>query len=481
MKRRILIKVLAILLGIIALSMIPSLILALADQEPQSVKAFLYPLIVFTSGALAALLIGRSSQVSFNAGDGFLLVSLAWFLTSLLGSIPFIITGVTLNPVDALFESVSGFTTTGATIFADVETLPRAILFWRAMTHWLGGMGIVVLTVALIPLLGVGGFQLIKAETPGPEKDKITPKITATAKILWFIYIGLTALEILLLMLGGMNWFDAVTHSFATMATGGFGTKNTSIAFYKSAWIDGVCTVFMILAGMNFSLYYRLFQGKVQDIAKNTELKVYLFIFTAASILVGLSILPQYGSLPKAIRFSSFQVASVLTTTGFATADFDLWPAFAKAVLLILMLIGGCSGSTGGGIKVVRHVVLFKQAGNEIRRLLHPRGVFSIQLNGRVGRKDVVYGVAGFVFLYLVLVFTVTMVVTISGADLISALSTALVTVGNIGPGFGLVGPSQNYAHYPDYVKLVCSFAMIAGRLELWTVFILFTPEFWQR
>lgn len=481
MKRRILIKVLALLLGLIALSMIPSLLLAIADYHEPSIRAFLYPILVCTSGALLALLLGRSSQVVLNAGDGFLLVSLAWFLTSILGSIPFIVTGVVSNPADALFESVSGFTTTGATIFANVETLPRAILFWRAMTHWLGGMGIVVLTVALIPLLGVGGFQLLKAEAPGPEKDKITPKITATAKILWFIYIGLTALEILLLMIGGMNWFDAVTHAFATMATGGFGTKNASIAYYNSAWIDWVITVFMILAGMNFSLYYRLLQGKIQDIIKNTELKVYLAIILIASLLIALTLLPKYNTMAEALRFSSFQVASILTTTGFATADFDLWPSFAKAVLLVLMFIGGCSGSTGGGIKVVRHVVLFKQAGNEIRRLLHPRGVFSIQLNGRVGRKDVVYGVAGFVFLYMALVFTVTMVVTISGADLISALSTALVTVGNIGPGFGIVGPSQNYAHYPDYVKLVCSFAMIAGRLELWTVFILFTPEFWRR
>lgn len=481
MKRRILIRVLALLLGIIAFSMIPSLVLAFFDRQDQQVKAFLYPLLVCTSGAVLALFLGTSKDISFNAGDGFLLVSLAWFLTSVLGSMPFIIAGITTNPVDALFESVSGFTTTGATIFRDVEQLPRAILLWRAMTHWLGGMGIVVLTVALVPLLGVGGFQLLKAETPGPEKDKITPKITATAKILWFIYIGLTTLEVLLLMLGGMDWFDAVTHAFATMATGGFGTKNSSIAYYQSAWIDWVCIIFMVLAGMNFSLYYRIFQGKFQDLLKNTELKVYLAIILIASSIVALVLLPQYGTIAKALRFSAFQVVSILTTTGFATADFDMWPSFAKTVLLVTMFIGGCSGSTGGGIKVVRHVVLFKQAGNEIRRLLHPRGVFSIQLNGRVGRKDVVYGVAGFVFLYFTLVLLVTLVVSGSGADLVTAFSSALVTVGNIGPGFGLVGPTQNYSQFPDYVKLVWSFAMIAGRLELWTVFILFTPEFWRR
>lgn len=481
MKRRLLLRVLILLLGIVSLAMIPSLILAVRDQNSSVIRAFVLPMAITLSAALVALFWQRKTPVRFNPGDGFLLVSLAWFFTSILGALPLYLAHGVPTFADAVFESVSGFTTTGATIFKDVEILPRAILFWRAMTHWLGGMGIVVLTVALLPLLGVGGFQLVKAETPGPEKDKVAPKITATAKILWILYLALTAIQVGLLMLGGMNWFDATTHAFATMATGGFGTKNASIGYYNSAWIDGVCTVFMILAGFNFSLYYRVITGKARDLFYNSEARAYLGIFIVASLVVALSIIPLYGSFPKAFRYASFQVSSILTTTGFSTADFDRWPSLAKAVLLTLMFIGGSSGSTGGGIKVIRHVVLFKQAGNEIRRLLFPRGVFSVQLNGKVGRKDVVYGVAGFVFLYLALVFFVTLVVASAGIDLISSLSASLATVGNIGPGFGLVGPSQNYSILPSYVKWVLSVAMIAGRLELWTVFVLLTPEFWRR
>jgi trk system potassium uptake protein TrkH len=278
-----------------------------------------------------------------------------------------------------------------------------------------------------------------------------------------------------------MDWFDAVTHAFATMATGGFGTKNASVGYYKSPFIDGVCTVFMILAGMNFSLYYRVVTGKFRDLFGNTEFRVYAGIIVLACVLVSLSVLPQYGSFGTAFRYASFQVASIITTTGFATADFDQWPSFAKGILLLLMFIGGCSGSTGGGIKVIRHVVLFKQAGNEMRRLLYPRGIFSVRLNGKVGRKDVVYGTAGFVFLYVALVLFTTLIVASSGTELLSSLTTALATVGNIGPGFGAVGPTQNYAFFPDYVTWFLSFAMIAGRLELWTVFILLSPEFWRR
>lgn len=481
MKRRLLLRVLILLLGIVSLAMIPSLILAVRDKNALVIRAFMLPMTVTLTASLGALFWHRKTPVRFNPGDGFLLVSLAWFFTSILGALPLYLAHSAPTFSDAVFESVSGFTTTGATIFKDVESLPRAILFWRAMTHWLGGMGIVVLTVALLPLLGVGGFQLVKAETPGPEKDKVAPKITATAKILWILYLALTAIQVGLLMVGGMNWFDATTHAFATMATGGFGTKNASIGYYNSAWIDGVCTVFMILAGFNFSLYYRVITGKVRDLLYNSEARAYIGIVIVASLVVAISILPVYGSFPRAFRYASFQVSSILTTTGFATADFDRWPSLAKAVLLTLMFIGGSSGSTGGGIKVIRHVVLFKQAGNEIRRLLFPRGVFSVQLNGKVGRKDVVYGVAGFVFLYLALVFFVTLVVASAGIDLISSLSASLATVGNIGPGFGIVGPSQNYSILPAYVKWVLSFAMLAGRLELWTVFVLFTPEFWRR
>lgn len=480
MRRRVLIRVLTLLLGIVALSMLPSLILAFTEGESRVIQAFIYPMVFAFVAASAAIFLGRKVPVRFGPADGFLLVSLAWILTSFFGATPFVFSGYLPNWSEAVFETVSGFTTTGASVFKDIEAVPRSILFWRAMTHWLGGMGIVVLTVALLPLLGVGGFQLVKAEAPGPEKDKMTPKVGETAKILWLIYIALTALQIVLLMLGGMDWFAATTHAFATMATGGFGIKNASVGYYSSAWIDGVCTVFMVIAGANFSIYYRVLQGKFRDLFTNTEFRAYLGVFLISSLAIAISILPIYGSFGKAFRYASFQSSSILTTTGFATTDFDKWPEFAKMVLVVLMFIGGCSGSTAGGIKVVRHVVLWKQAGNEMRRLLYPRGVFSVRLNGKVGRKDVVYGVAGFVFLYLVLVIGVALVVASSGADIVTSLTGSLATVGNIGPGLNAVGPTMNYSAFPDYVTWIFSFGMLAGRLELWTIFILFKREFWR-
>lgn len=481
MKRAAVAQVLSALLSFVALAMVPSLVLALVDEDPTQALAFAYPMAGAIVVGLLAFLVGRGRTPRFRARDGLLFVSLAWFITGIFGALPFVISGSIPRFADAIFESVSGFTTTGASILTDIEAMPRSLLFWRSMTHWLGGMGIVVLTVALLPLLGVGGFQLVKAEAPGPEKDKVTPKVTQAAKILWIIYLALTAAEAGLLMLGGMDWFEATTHAFGTMATGGFSPKNASVGHYGSAWVDAVITVFMVLAGANFSLYYRLLRGKGRDLLHNTEFKAYIAIFLVSSVAASLPLMGTYGGFFPAYRYGSFQAASILTTTGFATANFDLWPAFSKAVLLLLMFVGGCSGSTGGGIKVVRLVVLAKQAGNEIRRLLYPRGVFSVRLNGKVGRKDVVYGVAGFVFLYISLVLATTLVVASSGADISTSLTSALATVGNIGPGFSAVGPTMNYSAFPDYVKWVFSFAMIAGRLELWTVFALFSVEFWRR
>jgi trk system potassium uptake protein TrkH len=455
--------------------------MAIFEGNPVVIRAFALPIGFFVCAAILAALLGRQVPVRLNGRDGFLLVALAWALSAVLGATPFVLSGSIPRWVDAIFESASGFTTTGASILTNIEALPRSVLFWRSMTHWLGGMGIVVLTVALLPLLGVGGFQLLKAETPGPEKDKVAPKITATAKILWLIYLGLTVAQVALLMFGGMDWFDAIVHAFGTMATGGFSNKNLSVGHFQSAYVEIVITVFMVLAGMNFSLYYRLLKGKVGDLWNNSELRAYLAVFFGVSAVIALSLLPTYKTFGTSFRYAAFQVASILTTTGFMSADFDQWVPLAKALLFLTFFVGGCSGSTGGGIKVVRIVVLFKQAGNEIKRLLYPRGVFSVRLNGKVGRKDVVYGVAGFIALYVGLVFGVMMVVATSGADLVTSLSGALATVGNVGPGFNSVGPTMNYSSFPDYVKWVFSFAMIAGRLELWTVFVIFTREFWRR
>jgi trk system potassium uptake protein TrkH len=349
------------------------------------------------------------------------------------------------------------------------------------MSHWFGGLGIVLLTVALMPLLGVGGFQLIKAESPGPEKEKVAPKITATAKVLWLFYCGLTAALALFFRLEGMEWFDALCHSFTIMASGGVSTKNRGLAFYNSAAIEATATVFMLLAAFNFNLYFRLLKGQFRNILINTEARAYLGIFIVSTAALVVILTPVYGSVGTALRFSAYQTASILSTTGSAITNFETWPSIAQGIIFCLMFIGGCSASTAGGIKVIRHVVLWKQTGNEMRRLLYPQGVFSIQLNRKVGRRDVVYGVTAFTFLYLTVIVITTLVTASSGLDLFSSLSAALSVVGNVGVGFGAIGPAHNYGFFPDYVKWFYSFAMIAGRLELWTVAVLFAPNYWKR
>ncbi|MDR1587064.1 MAG: TrkH family potassium uptake protein [Treponema sp.] len=411
----------------------------------------------------------------------FLFVFLAWILACLLGALPYFFSGYIPDFTDAVFESVSGFTTTGATVIADIEVLPGALLFWRAVTHWLGGMGIVVLTVALFPLIGAGGFQLLKAETTGPEVDKIVPRITDTARILWLLYIILTAAQIILLMVFGMDLFDAAVHSFSTMATGGFSSRNASIAYYHSPGIEWVCVIFMLLAGCNFTLMYQALRGRLRDIFYNSEARAYGAIVLVSAIIITVSILPQSPSPEAALRLAFFNTASILTTTGLFNADYSLWPPLAQGALFFLMFVGGCSGSTAGGIKVIRHLILWKQTGNEMKRIIYPRGVFSIQLNGKSGRKEVVYGVAGFVFLYFVTLLAAALLVSSAGADIFLSLNTALVTLGNIGLGPGKLGPFNSFPAFPAYVKWGLCFTMILGRLELQTALVIFTGGFRRR
>ncbi|MDR0624055.1 MAG: TrkH family potassium uptake protein [Treponema sp.] len=486
MKRGVIFRVLVFLLGIVALSMIPPLVLAMLYGEGDMIRAFGFSIAAALVVFLPVLLFTRKQKVRFSTADGFLLVFLAWVFSCLLGAAPYYISGHIHSAAGAVFESVSGFTTTGVTVIADVEALPRSLLFWRAMTHWLGGMGIVVLTVALLPLLGAGGFQLnatqlFQAETTGPESDKITPRITGTAKMLWVCYLTLTVLQILLLAAGGMDWFDAVIHAFSTMATGGFSSRNASIAAYNSPWIDWVCTVFMALAGLNFTLYFQLLRGKYRTILSNSEARAYVGILLVSVVIITVTILPQSPSLGTAIRQASFQTVSVLTSTGFVTADHNLWPPLAQGALFFLLFIGGCSGSTSGGVKVIRYVVLVKQAGNEMKKIIYPKGVFNIQLDGRSGKKEVVYGVAGFVFLYFVWIFAAALLVSSAGMDIFTSLNAALICQGNIGLGLGALGPFSEVSAFPAYVKWGLSFIMILGRLELWTVMVFFTRDYWRR
>jgi len=476
--------IVSLLLILISLFMLLPAGIALYNGDIESAEAFGFT-IIFTIVLCTVLwLLSRpknGTKHHLRTREGFLMVTASWIAASAVGALPFVLSGAIPSYTDAFFETMSGFTTTGASILTAIEPLPRSILFWRSLTHWLGGMGIVVLTVAILPFLGVGGVQLVRAESPGPTLDKIAPKITQTAKILWYLYLALTVLETILLMLGGMDLFDALTHTFGTLATGGFSPRNASVGAYNSGYIDWVITIFMMMAGMNFGLYHKLLNGDIKDIFRNTELKAYLGIFGISVLIITISLLDIYGGFGKALRFAGFQAASFITTTGYATADFDLWPMAAKGVLFFLMFVGGCSGSTGGGPKVIRLVALFKLALNEMRYMSRPLGIFRVRINGEPVKKDFLYAVSGFVLLYLLCLMVVTIVVSIFGTDITTGFTTALVTVGNIGPGFGKIGPTMNYAFYNPFVKWVLSAAMLAGRLEVYTVLILLTPSFWSR
>jgi trk system potassium uptake protein TrkH len=476
-----LLRTIAVLLIIVCAFMIFPIAFAVYYGELDMIRFFFYPMAGVALVSVICLVFTRNVPVNLSHRDGFLLVTFSWIFAALVGCLPLYLSGAIPSFADAYFETMSGFTTTGASILTEIEGLPKSMLFWRSLTHWLGGMGIVVLTIAILPLLGIGAYQMMKAEAPGPSLDKITPKITETARILWFIYLGLTVAETALLMIGGMNLFEALTHTFGTLATGGFSPKNRSVGHFDSPFIHIVVTVFMMLAGMNFILHFRLITGKIKRVFANVELRVYLAIFAAATLAMAVSLLGRsYESFGTSLRYSAFQAASILTTTGFTTADYAAWPFFAKAVLFTLTFIGGCSGSTGGGPKVIRIAVLFRLGIYEMKHMAHPRGVFSLKLGRDSLKTDMVYSIAGFFFLYMLMLLLTTLVVASGGNDLTTSLSSALVTVGNIGPGFGKIGPTLNYAFYPDYIKWFLSFAMMVGRLEVYTVVVLLTPRFWR-
>jgi trk system potassium uptake protein TrkH len=473
-------KIISVILAIVGVSFSIPLAVAFYYGESSVYLSFIVPGAISIVLFAVIFLCTRRIKFHLSIKQTFAVVALSWIAASFMGSFPLYFSGCYPEYTNAFFESVSGFTTTGCTVCNDVESLPRSINMWRCLTHWLGGMGIVTLTVALLPLLGVGGFQLIKAETTGPEKGKVTARITTTAKILWLIYAGFTLLETLLLMACGMDFVEALSHGFSTLGTGGFSTRNSSIGAFNSVGIDVVITVFMFIAGVNFSLFFYLITRKFQDIFTNSEFKAYLLIVFVTVLVITFFLLPVYHSFGTSLRYSAFQVMALVTTTGFGTADYILWPAATQFFLFILFFIGGSSGSTSGGVKVIRWVVLGKQLGNETKKMLHPHGVFTIRLNGKPGRDDIVFNVTSFMFLYLILVMITTFFGCLGNLDLTTSFTGALSIVGNVGPAFGNLGPSNNFSMVPEFVKWWYCFAMIAGRLELYTLVIFFVPSFWK-
>lgn len=476
-----LVRILSAIIAIVGSTMLIPIVTALACGETQAILAFVIPMVCSWIFFVIVALLFRKRKIELKIRTTFVVVACAWISISLFGMIPLYAGDYIKSFTDAVFESVSGFSTTGCTILTDVESLPRSVNLWRCQTHWLGGMGIVALTVALLPLLGVGGFQLIKAETTGPEKGKVTAKITTTAKILWMIYFVMTVIEAVLLRICGMDTIDSIMHAFSTLGTGGFSSLNASIGGFNSSSINIVITVFMVLAGINFSLYYYAFTGKFNEIRENSEFKAYIGFFIVSVLAVAAFIRPVYGTFSKALEVSGFQVAAILTTTGFGTADYTAWPMAAQFFIFLLFFTGGCSGSTAGGIKVVRWVILYKQVNNETKKMLHPHGVFSIRLNNNPGRKDVVFNVAAFMVVYMALIMGTTFVGCLGNLDILTSLTAAFSMVGNVGPAFGRLGPSFNYGFLPDFVKWWYCFAMLAGRLELYTMIIFFMPVYWKK
>ncbi len=453
-------------------------VVAFSNGEEAALRAFIVSMVAGLSLSSAVLIATRRKKVPLGIRSAIAAVAASWIGMAFFGAIPLYISGIVSTFTDAFFESVSGFTTTGATVINDIDLLPKSVNLWRCETHWLGGMGIIALTVAVLPLLGVGGFQLIKAETTGPEKGKVTPKIATTAKMLWLIYMGLTFFLFISFKIAGMSYFDAVCHAFSTMGTGGYSTHNASIGYYNSPTIEWIVITFMILASLNFSLYYLLLTGKKDEILKSTETRAFLGVILISVPVIWFS---NKACNIGSFRESCFYVASLISTTGFVTTDYTQWTPTAKIMLFLLFFIGGCAGSTAGGIKMVRWVVLSKACYNEIKKMLHPHGVFTLRINGKPTQNEIVGVVAAFIFLYFSFTVLTTIAGALSGLDPWTSLTAALSLIGNIGPAFGNLGPMDNYAEIKPWLKIWYSFVMIAGRLELYTLAIFFTRAYWMK
>ena len=478
MNRRMICRVLGFILVCEAALLILPTVAVLCYGE--SVTHFLITMAL--SGVLGFLLarVKPYSDVIY-AKDGFVVVSLGWVLMSLIGALPFVLSGDIPHYINALFETVSGFTTTGASILEDVEGLSRGCMFWRSFTHWIGGMGVLVFIMAVLPMSGEHSMHIMRAEVPGPTVGKLVPRVRQTAKILYLIYIAMTLLEMLLLLLGGMSFYDALLHAFATAGTGGFSTKSASIAAFDSLYLEMVIAVFMVLFGVNFNLYFLLLIGRWKDALKSEELHWYLGIIAASVMAIALGISKMYGGFAIGLRHAFFYVASITSSTGFGTVDFVTWPEYCKWIIVMLMFCGACAGSTGGGIKTSRVIILFKNVACEIRQMIHPRTVTRVQLDGKRVDTDGLKAVSTFFTSFMLLLITGSFLVSLDGYDMATNFSAVLSSLSNIGPGMSLIGPTGNYNIFSYGSKLVLTVMMLIGRLEIFPILILFSPSTWKK
>lgn len=472
--------VLGKMLGVEALVLCIPAAVSLIYGETSDMAAF-----GITSAVLCVffLLFGRKKPENgrIYGKDGLVIVAAAWILWSVFGALPFYLSREIPSYVDALFETVSGFTTTGSTILTDIETLSYGMNFWRCLTHWIGGMGVLVFVMVVTSLDDKSSMHLMRAEVPGPEADKLVPKARETAKLLYAMYLALTVAEIIFLLAGGMNLYDSIIHSFSTAGTGGFANHNSSVAYYDSAYIDGVITVFMILFGINFNMYFLLLIKDVKSVWKNEEVRAYLGIIVAATLVITCNVLSIYKEPLKAFRYSIFQVASIITTTGFATADFNLWPELSKCILLLIMVIGACAGSTGGGVKVSRFLILWKSILKQVKGMLHPKSVNVVKVNGKKISNETLQGVYAYFSAYVFVFGISVLLVALDNFDFATTISGVLTTLSNVGPGISRVGPIENFQSFSVLSKIVFSMDMLIGRLEIFPFLMICSPSFWRK
>ncbi len=482
MRWRYILSTVGILTLFFGLTMIFPLFFGLYYKD-QSVIPLLKSLGITMIAGFSLFICFRGTKAEFvTQREGMAIVAVGWTAVGLFGAFPFYIGGEIPSFVDAFFESVSGFTTTGSSVLTNIETMSKGLLFWRSFIQWLGGMGIIVLSVAILPFLGVGGMQLYKAEVPTPVPDKLKPRIRETAMILWKVYALISLAETIFLLIGGMNLYNALCHTFTTMPTGGFSTKNASVAHYNSAYIDAVIIFFMLLAGINFSLHYQMLKGKPLVFWKDSECRFFLGIVLLLTIIVSFNVYGTvYNKIGQALRYGAFQVVSIVTTTGYATADYEKWPAMSQLILLLCMFLGASAGSTGGGMKCLRVMLYLKYCYKELFALVHPHSVKHIKIGGKPVPDDVMRSILGFMGLYVGLFAFCSVLLAGMGVDFVTSFSAVAATLGNIGPGFGIVGPVENYAQIPYLGKWLLLWCMLLGRLEIYTVIIFLVPEFWRK